>query len=415
MELTQTVPSLKNDAKRHPVSAIENIRVNAIDILRAITMLLMIFVNDLWSLTDIPEWLEHVPGNADGMGLADSVFPAFLFIVGMSIPYAIENRRQRESETGPLLAHIAGRSIALLVMGVMLVNGENLNASATGISRSIWNTVACISFIFIWNAYPGNFSLAVKRILQGVGIGALLTLAFIYCGGEGENVNHFATYWWGILGLIGWCYLTASVITVIARNRFVPVLGAWIFFSCLSIISSAKLIPRDSVVHLIPSPIVGGTLVALTLGGVLTSLIFKHFTKKQLQTKLFITLFVIAAVLLILGFVTNIFWDISKIRATAPWLFLCSSFTILAFIVIYWLSDLKRKSQWFSIIKPGGTDTLLCYLIPYFAYAIVRASGLHLPSVLLTGTIGLIKSFAFALLCILTAGVLAKKGIRLKL
>ena len=55
-------------------------RIASIDILRALTMVLMIFVNDLWSLTNIPDWLGHVERGVDGMGLADTVFPAFLFI-----------------------------------------------------------------------------------------------------------------------------------------------------------------------------------------------------------------------------------------------------------------------------------------------------------------------------------------------
>ena len=63
-------------------------RIASIDILRALTMVLMIFVNDLWSLKDTPAWLGHVASGVDGIGLADTVFPAFLFIVGMSIPFA---------------------------------------------------------------------------------------------------------------------------------------------------------------------------------------------------------------------------------------------------------------------------------------------------------------------------------------
>jgi predicted acyltransferase len=67
-------------------------RIASIDIFRALTMLLMILVNDLWTLHDIPEWLEHTKAEEDGMGLADVVFPAFLFIVGLSIPFAIKAR-----------------------------------------------------------------------------------------------------------------------------------------------------------------------------------------------------------------------------------------------------------------------------------------------------------------------------------
>ena len=41
-------------------------RLASVDILRALTMLLMIFVNDLWTLKGIPDWLEHVSAKADG-------------------------------------------------------------------------------------------------------------------------------------------------------------------------------------------------------------------------------------------------------------------------------------------------------------------------------------------------------------
>ena len=64
----------------------------AIDMLRALTMFTMIFVNDFWKVHDVPHWLEHAVYGEDFMGLADIVFPCFLFAVGMSIPYAIERR-----------------------------------------------------------------------------------------------------------------------------------------------------------------------------------------------------------------------------------------------------------------------------------------------------------------------------------
>ncbi|MEO5999472.1 MAG: heparan-alpha-glucosaminide N-acetyltransferase domain-containing protein [Chitinophagaceae bacterium] len=105
-------------------------RLASIDVFRAVTMLLMIFVNDLWSLKNIPEWLEHTAAEADGMGLADSVFPAFLFIVGLSVPFAIQSRLSRGITTYRSLIYICSRSFALLVMGVFHVNLENYDRSA---------------------------------------------------------------------------------------------------------------------------------------------------------------------------------------------------------------------------------------------------------------------------------------------
>src|SRR5690606_1940969 len=142
-------------------------RVESIDILRALTMVLMIFVNDLWSLNNIPAWLGHVEYGVDGIGLADVVFPAFLFIVGLSLPLSIDNRRVKGETDWQLIQHVLLRSLALLIMGVFLVNGETINAEATGMPRVVWNTICCTCFILIWNAFPRNISKYVVRGLQG--------------------------------------------------------------------------------------------------------------------------------------------------------------------------------------------------------------------------------------------------------
>jgi len=81
-------------------------------------MFLMIFVNDLWTLSGIPEWLEHTATNTDGMGLADIVFPAFLVVMGMSLPFAIQNRMDKGESKIKISWHIILRSFALIVMGV---------------------------------------------------------------------------------------------------------------------------------------------------------------------------------------------------------------------------------------------------------------------------------------------------------
>ncbi|HPH47624.1 MAG TPA: hypothetical protein PLJ60_15185 [Chryseolinea sp.] len=67
------------------------------------------------------------------------------------------------------------------------------------------------------------------------------------------------------------------------------------------------------------------------------------------------------------------------------------------------------------MIKPSRTDTLLCYLIPYFIYAFTAVVGIHLPEIILVGGVGLVKSFLFALLCAVITGGLNRLGIRLKL
>src|SRR6476661_4348539 len=239
-------------------------RVTSIDILRALTMVLMIFVNDLWSLKNIPGWLEHVAPGVDGIGLADTVFPAFLFIVGLSLPFAIDNRRKKGDSEGKLVMHVITRSFALLVMGVFLVNGETINAPAMGIPTYLWYPLSCLSFILIWNVYPKT---AKKRLVfsaRAIGIITLVTLAILYRGGE-DGAERFAPHWWGILGLIGWAYLASGLITVFSKNNFYAVLGGWLFFAVLSMVSKAGLLPDNTVLTTIPDAIRGGTLAGLTM------------------------------------------------------------------------------------------------------------------------------------------------------
>ena len=388
-------------------------RVTTIDILRALTMVLMIFVNDLWSLTNIPAWLGHVDRGVDGIGLADVVFPAFLFIVGLSIPYAIENRRKKGDTEKQLIKHVLWRTLALLVMGVFLVNGETINAAATGMPRFAYNVICCLSFILIWNTYSQHASHVLVYSLRGIAITALVVVALIYRGGPDDALRTFSPQWWGILGLIGWSYLVSGLIGVFARDKFSIILTGWIFFSVLSMVYHAGLVP--DFLSFIPNAILGGTLAGLTMGGVLTSMIFRHYRKRKDNRSLTVVLLAFAAILIGLSLVTRPYWGLAKLGATPAWLFLCSAFTILAFVLIYWIADVSKKDNWFNIVKPAGTATLLCYLIPYFAYATTRALGIGLPDFMLNGAVGLLKSFLFALLCVLITGGLIRAGVRMKL
>jgi hypothetical protein len=256
---------------------------------------------------------------------------------------------------------------------------------------------------------------SLTTALKILGVMILVTLAILYRAGDEGNIHGFATYWWGILGLIGWAYLICGIGYVISGKQLTAAVLLWIVFSLFCVSAHAHWLPEKGIIRILISPFGDGSMPAFVMGGAIISLIYLRFRNENSFSKMFVVYVLITAALFILGFLTRPEWGVSKIRATPSWVWICSAITIVVFMLIFWVSDIKKKAEFFEFIKPAGTNTLLCYLLPYFAYAIVVASGIHYPDMMLTGIIGLIKSLLFALLVVWIAGKLGKVGLQLKL
>ena len=157
-------------------------RILSIDAFRGITILVMIFVNELAGIRDIPSWMKHMPRDADAMTFVDVVFPAFLFIVGMSIPFAINSRLTKGDSFVQLQMHIVFRTLGLLVLGFFMVNAEGgYDEKAMGISINLWALLFFAAVILIWKVYRMSNKTLVF-ILRAIGFAALIVLAIIYKG-----------------------------------------------------------------------------------------------------------------------------------------------------------------------------------------------------------------------------------------
>ncbi len=392
-------------------------RILSIDIFRGLTMMLMIFVNDFWTLEDVPKWLEHAKAGEDYLGFSDIIFPAFLLIVGLSIPFAIDARRAKGDNAFQLTLHILLRTLALLVMGVYLVNLENIDGANVIIGRYGWGIVVTIAFFLIWNRYPRNADHKnLYLFLQLLGVGLLVGLLVIYAGGNTENPIAFQPHWWGILGLIGWAYLVCSSIYVFTKGKLWPVIAAWLFFCLFNMAALAGWIDFLSPLrNFYLWPVGNGAMMAFTMGGIVASVIFQQQLKTGTHWKFVSTLLMLAVASLLFGFITRPFWGVAKLGATPAWVGFCTGISLLVYAFLFWLVDMRGKKSWANFLKPAGTSTLTCYLIPYIWYPLIAILGVSLPLVLRTGVVGLIKSMVFALLIIGITALLNKAYIKLKI
>jgi heparan-alpha-glucosaminide N-acetyltransferase len=391
-------------------------RLLSIDVLRAINMFFMIFVNDLSGVSHVPKWIDHVKGNEDGMHFADTIFPLFLFIAGLSIPLAIGRRIEKGNSFTSIAGYILLRSFALIAMGFFHVNMEEYSRLAI-LPLPVWELLLTISFFLIWMDYPETLAKTKRYALIGAGIAILAVLAILYKGeGEGGGTRWLDPSWWGILGLIGWAYLVCSGVYLLVKGNFTGLVIALLLLVGVNLVVHGRPVINGEVLRLKIWVINDGSCAALMMFGVVVSLLYSKIISKGSYTWLWPAFTVLGAALIGLGFFVRPYTQgISKIHSTPAWVLLCTGIGVLLFQLFIFLVDVKGKQNWFNIIKPAGTSTLTCYLIPYLLIALMSLVHFMYPRFLDEGAGGIIRSFAISFIVILITGVLEKRRIRLKI
>tara|TARA_S200000501_G_scaffold77332_1_gene69161 strand:- start:5981 stop:7162 length:1182 start_codon:yes stop_codon:yes gene_type:complete len=391
-------------------------RILSIDVFRGVTMLLMLWVNDFWTLNSIPKWLKHAAAGEDYLGFSDLIFPWFLFAIGLSIPFSFESRKVKGQSSFNIAKHILLRTLALLAMGLFHMNMEMYNHQTSYLIKPVFVIISTLAFFMIWNDYSKflikqNIFFKVAPYLGVIVLGLML---FIYKGQDYDgNAIGFSIHWWGILGLIGWVYLISAFTYLIFSGPIVAISIS--FFICLMLnIMSSSGISYAIFFWQSPDWIPGsGGLQALSFGGIITSLCLIRY--KDDVKKLYGVLSIAGLSSLFLGLFLRKYFIISKIAGTPSWVLISMSTAIFLFIFLHWLVDVKKQLSWYAPISIAGTATLTCYLIPYFYYSVRTLSGFQLPMFLTTGIIGLFKSIVYSFLIIIVTRIANESLIRLKI
>ncbi len=391
-------------------------RIVSIDIMRGLTLLLMLFVNDL-NMDVAPAWLGHMPADFDGMGLADWVFPGFLFIAGMSVPFAITNRISQGLTQPDNIKHIIFRTVSLLVIGILMLNTSRVDSELTGIGKNLWALLMYLAVFLVWNNYRNKdekpFTVTGFRL---AGIGLLLVLIFKFRSGQPENDGSLITGWWGILGLIGWGYLTAGLTFILCRNSIPLTASVAALFLGLNVLSTLGLTAFMDPVRPFLGVIVDGNVPFIVISGMIAGLM----VKKSADTgyKPLIRNLIIAGVLILAaGFFFRKWFILSKIQATPSWGLVCTGISFLVFTIIYITADVFKKTRWADFFRPAGENSLTTYLAPDILYQLIWMGGLpvffYKQSTNLPVLIG--GSLIWAILMVWLTAFLKRLGVSLKL
>jgi predicted acyltransferase len=423
-------------------------RVASVDALRGLTILLMVFVNDLGR--GAPSWMHHIqPPNADGMTLADIVFPWFLFIVGISIPLAFERAEAGGKSRLRQLGHILTRSATLLLMGVIEMNsGEDRT-----LGKPLWALLAFTALILAWCAVPREPGrkrkvLIAVKLLGVVGLVILLALfrrepvtTELPFWGRVEGWVWLRSGWWGILGLIGWAYLTVGLLVLVLGWRREWLMGA---LGLLMLVHLA--LNHDGLfTHVETKPWLGpvaeplaclaraineasnyislrdatGSLAAITMAGCLLGSILRRDSDVATHRTRIGWALIFAVGLFLAGCLTDTFEGINKIAATPTWCFWCAALACIVWILLYLLFDVAGVGGWWTLVRPAGANPLVAYFLHPIIVDLVAVAGVggtvlayktaDDPKMIVAGSAGM------AVFVCLAAALVGRLGLRMRL
>jgi heparan-alpha-glucosaminide N-acetyltransferase len=399
-------------------SSIRVNRVASIDIFRGLTMTLMIFVNELAAVKGLPWWNYHAPAKVDTMTYVDMVFPAFLFILGMTIPIALEHRIHKNPSMPALWLHVILRTIALVVLGLILANAELGSRSLMGIDPMLWTILALIGAVLYWNVYSRSKDpQTLLRILRFSGLALVIAMFAIFRRTTLDgHAAWISTSYPEILGLLGYTYLAVSILYIATRRwRWAPLVW-FIAMTVLCVASTAKWIPFPHGIPLYLWPFGNGAMASIALAGVVTSGIFvnSQIGRRNTFRQKSVTAIAFAGVTLLFGLLLTPL-GISKIRATPTWCLYSIGCSVLLFTLLYWVCDVRRAVRWAAFTRPAGENTLLTYLLPDFYFFIASACGFtYFAEHANSGIPGVLRCLIFTALILALAALLTKWRLRLQ-
>lgn len=413
-----------------------NRRIVSVDALRGLVVFTMIYVNDIAGVSSeiVPAWMRHFRGRS-GMTFVDLVFPAFVFIVGMSIPVALGARLGRGDPPWRCLLHVVIRTLSLLFIGVMMVHGPP-DSGRMGWSGSLWRMLMFLSAMLAFSSlrWPRKSEPSPDRerifrritvALRILGLASLVFLAFAFRGKDGHRIITLSpfsiqTEWYGILGLIGWAYLVAAIVFLVFRDHRTALLGCFVLLLCLYPADRTGAFQGFWLARIVGIGGTLGSLGAIAVGGVLLASVLRTPDVTTVGARARFALLFVAGCSLGAWLLDGLY-GINKNGATPSWCLWACAITAGLWLLLHFLADVRPQSPLARVSAPlaaAGANVLLAYLISEMLPSVLNLLGLSGWYWRLAGP-GLAHAMARSIGCAIvilaaTAG-LNRIGFRLKL
>ena len=298
-------------ARQGRVTEITGGRVASLDAFRGLTIAAMILVNNPGSWAYVYAPLAHAEWH--GWTPTDLIFPYFLFIVGVAIPFSFSRRLAEGAGRGLLFGHVVRRSLILVGLGLAM------------------------------RAVP-DFDLFEMRLY-----GVLQRIGLVYCAAA-------ALYLWGSVR-VRWAAVG------------VLLLGYWALVA-------GDLSPDGNLGARLDRLIMGDRLwqgtwdpegLLSTLPAIATCLL-GIFCGEGLRSgraggEISRQMWVAGAVLVVLGLAWNLVFPINKNLWSSSYVLFTAGTALLLFGAMYWVIDVKRlRGGWLTPLVVYGMNSIAVFV-----------------------------------------------------
>ncbi|MBI4707967.1 MAG: DUF5009 domain-containing protein [Candidatus Omnitrophica bacterium] len=300
-------------------------RLLSIDVFRGITLFGMLLVNNQGSL-DIYPFLEHARWNE--WSFADLVFPFFLFIVGVVMPFSFSNRLSHDNSRNRLYLQLVKRTVILFGLGLFINSFPYL-----GLSR-IPGVLQRIALCYFFSSL-----VVLKTSVRGQGVVAIILLAIYWVLMKAMPVPDVSSV------LTAEMNLGAYIDRFIFRDHMME--PTW---------------DPEGLLSTVPA-------ISTTLFGVLAGHLLRSSKSPTQKTTM---LLISGAGGIVVGKIMDIWFPINKILWSPAYTVFTAGIASICLGLCYWLVEVKGYRRWSVPFVIYGVNAIAVY-----AFSSVLANALY--------------------------------------
>ncbi|AMM52782.1 N-acetylglucosamine related transporter, NagX [Rufibacter sp. DG15C] len=299
------------------------VRLRSLDVFRGLTVLSMILVNNPGNWGKIYSPLKHATWH--GCTPTDLVFPFFLFIVGVSIAYALDRNKHLPETHKATLLRIVQRGLTLFALGMFLALFPKFEVDTVRI--------------------PG--------VLQRIGV-VFIIAAILFL-----KTSRRTQIWTTIVLLVGyWALMMFAPVPGIGMANLEPAtnLAAWLDNTLLSghLWKQSKVWDPEGILSTLPA-------VATALTGVLVG---QWLKKPSVEAGEKIAWLMVWGVICVcLGLVWDLHFPINKSLWTSSYVLYTSGLAMLGLGLCYWLIDVKGYRRFTTPFLVYGVNAITVFFL----------------------------------------------------